>query len=277
MSEIEITKPNPIYKILIMILPIGVVVGTAIFMYMYFHLEREEAKEHSVLVAREMKVSELESLVDKFTNRIGLRDIDSEQGRAGLHRAASMIEGGLGPQNLGLTVTKGEGVAAHGKLWRSLSVDIRGVVRPEEVIVASVSYSGNGELADGNTVSTVMMLASAMARDKPARTIRFVFEPLVVADVGELKERAGLVLKDDEKLAGVIALDTMQGMPDLLDAGWVSLVSKSAIDIEQGSELLLTHSVYSSETWKDNEDGRLAATLNVAKQLRNRLLKMASE
>ena len=31
--------------------------------------------------------------------------------------------------------------------------------------------------ADANTVSTMMMLASSMAREKPARTIRFVFMP----------------------------------------------------------------------------------------------------
>ena len=73
-----------IYKILLMILPVGVVVGTIIFMFMYFYLEREDEKNHAVIVSHGLRVSDLEDMVDKFTSRIGEREIETEAGRAGL-------------------------------------------------------------------------------------------------------------------------------------------------------------------------------------------------
>jgi hypothetical protein len=113
------TKSPRIYKILLMILPVGVVIGTIIFMFMYFYLEREDEKNHAVIVSHGLRVSDLEDMVDKFADRIGQRNIESEQGRVGLRRAASMIEGRLGPQNVGYPVVKSEGKAAHGFLWKS--------------------------------------------------------------------------------------------------------------------------------------------------------------
>lgn len=276
MSESEEIKPDPIYKFLIMFLPVGVVLGTIIFMVMYFHMEREKENIQPIIVSREMKVTELEGLVEKFTDRIGERDLDTEKGRAGLRRAASMIEGGLGPQNLGLTVTKGKGEAAHGLLWKSLSVEIRGGSNPEEIVLAAVSYSGAGDVADANTVSTMIMLVNSMAREESSKTIRFVFLPLKEANVDYLKQRALLSLKSDEKLAGFIALDTMANMPELLDEGWVNLSTKASINLSNQNDLILTHSVYSADTWKDDQDGRLASTLKVAKELRSWLLKMAN-
>ena len=103
-----------IYKILLMVLPVGVVLGTIIFMFMYFYLEREDEKNHAVIVSHGLRVSDLEDMVDKFTSRIGEREIETEAGRAGLLRAASMIEGRLGPQNVGYPVRRSEGEAAHG-------------------------------------------------------------------------------------------------------------------------------------------------------------------
>ena len=103
-----------IYKILLMVLPVGVVLGTIIFMFMYFYLEREDEKNHAVIVSHGLRVSDLEDMVDKFTRRIGEREIETEAGRAGLLRAASMIEGRLGPQNVGYPVRRSEGEAAHG-------------------------------------------------------------------------------------------------------------------------------------------------------------------
>ena len=127
-----------------MVLPVGVVLGTIIFMFMYFYLEREDEKNHAVIVSHGLRVSDLEDMVDKFTSRIGEREIETEAGRAGLLRAASMIEGRLGPQNVGYPVRRSEGEAAHGLLWKSLSVEILGEERPQEVIFAAVSYAGAG-------------------------------------------------------------------------------------------------------------------------------------
>ena len=280
-----------IYKILLMVLPVGVVLGTIIFMFMYFYLEREDEKNHAVIVSHGLRVSDLEDMVDKFTRRIGEREIETEAGRAGLLRAASMIEGRLGPQNVGYPVRRSEGEAAHGLLWKSLSVEILGEERPQEVIFAAVSFAGAGADADANTVSTIMMLASSMAREKPARTIRFVFMPYNEAVQDQNQWLLKRCLKSGESCSGIIGLQTMGEMPSAGDSAW-QMQTKSPVDIAwwnsltEGSSAMesrngvvpsawLTHPVYSSQTWIGNRDLRLERTLIAAQDLRKWLLKAA--
>lgn len=287
-------KGSPrIYKILLMILPVGVVVGTIIFMFMYFYLEREDEKNHAVIVSHGLRVSDLEDMVDKFTSRIGERDIETEAGRAGLLRAASMIEGRLGPQNVGYPVRRSEGEAAHGLLWKNLSVEILGEEKPQEVIFAAVSYAGAGGDADANTVSTMMMLASSMAREKPARTIRFVFMPYKDAPQNQNRRLLTRCLKSGESCFGIIGLQTTGEIPSAVDSAWqMQMQTQSPVDIAWWSSLTeessamkfrdgvvpsawLTHPVYSSQTWIGNRSLRLERTLIAAQDLRKWLLKAA--
>ncbi|MDG1357795.1 MAG: hypothetical protein P8P36_06345 [Akkermansiaceae bacterium] len=280
-----------IYKILIMILPVGVVIGTIIFMFMYFYLEREDEKNHAVIVSHGLRVSDLEDMVGKFTDRIGQRNIESEQGRAGLRRAASMIEGRLGPQNVGYPVVKSEGKAAYGLLWKSLSVEILGEEKPDEVVFAAVSYAGAGEDADANIVSTLIMLASSMARENPARTIRFVFTPLNDSPEEQNQWLIERCLKPGESCVGILGIKTMPVMPSAGDAAWQADV-RSAYDIAWWNTLKdektdsislssgtgsvwLTHPVFSTQTWVDSRGRRLDSTLSVAQDLRKWLVKAA--
>ena len=283
------SKSPRIYKILLMILPVGVVIGTIIFMFMYFYLEREEEKNHAVIASHGLRVSDLEDMVDKFTNRIGKRNIESEQGRAGLRRAASMIEGRLGPQNVGYPVLKSEGKAAYGFLWKSLSVEILGERDPDEVVFAVVSYAGDGNDADANTVSTLIMLASSMARENPARTIRFVFTPLNASPEEQNQWLMERCLKPGEICFGIIGIQTMAAMPSAAGSAWQADV-KSPNDIawwnalkDDGAELSsnsngvasvwLTHPAFSAQTWIDSRGRRLDSTLSVAQDLRKWLVK----
>lgn len=278
-----------IYKILLMVLPVGVVVGTIIFMFMYFHLEREEEKNHSVIVAHGFRATDLEDMVDKFTGRIGLRDMNTKAGRSGLRRAASMIEGRLGPQNVGYSVTRSDGLAAHGLLWRSLSVEVPGEKNPQEVVFAAVSFAGSGQDADANTVSTMVMLASSMALEKPARTLRFVFIPMEDTTASKNQWLLSRCLKPGETCAGIIGLETMQEMPSTADSAWQAF-TKSASDLDwwnslQGSNevarvnedrtpsVWLTHTVFSPQAWTGSRGQRIERTLSAAQELRKWLVK----
>ena len=286
------TQAPRIYKVLLMVLPVGVVLGTIIFMFMYFYLEREDEKNHAVIVSHGLRVSDLEDMVDKFTDRIGERDIETEKGRAGLRRAASMIEGRLGPQNVGYPVRKCEGEAAYGRLWKSLAVEILGEKTPEEIVFAAVSYSGAGKVADANAASTLMMLASSMAREKPARTIRFVFLPLEQPVEQQSRWLVERCLQPGESCVGIIGLQTMTKAPETGDPAWQLSSSapadrawwaylaegKSAAGLSGGRvpSAWLSHPVFSSESWVGKKDQRLMRTLEAAQEIRAWLL-MAAE
>ncbi len=284
-------KSPLVYKVLLMTLPVGVVIGTIIFMFAYFYMEREEERDHAVIISHGLRVSDLEDMVGKLTDRIGSRDIETEEGRGGLRRAASMIEGGLGPQNVGYPVKRSEGEAAHGRLWKSLYVEIRGEDDPEEIIFAAVSYAGAGEVADSNCVSTLMMLASAMAREKPAKTLRFVFLPMNKSPDQQNRWLLDRCLKDGESCVGIIGLQTMTGSPKAGGADWEAITSSDAdkawwdfVSNESSSEIKtsssppsvwVSHAVYSPEAWVDKRADRLAHTLDAVREIRAWLLKAA--
>jgi len=276
-----------IYKVLIMILPVGVVIGTIVFMWMYFAKHQEESNEQNVIVATGIRISDLEDMVRKFTVLIGLRTSETEEGRIGLRQAAATIEGRLGPKNLGLMVRKDSGEAAHELLFKSLWVDIRGQERAKEIVFMAVSYAGEGEVADSNTVATVMMLASSLANEKPSRTIRFVFLPFDRSPADQkswLRERC---LSDDESCVAIIGLKTMQQAPQISADSWqmVNTDSKAKLwweSVKMGGVLdtdmpnvWITHPVYAADAWHNKKDERLKATIGVTQEIRGWLYTVA--
>jgi len=284
-------KSPLVYKVLIMALPVGVVIGTIIFMFAYFYMEREEERDHAVIISHGLRVSDLEDMVGKLTDRIGSRDFETEEGRDGIRRAASMIEGGLGPQNVGYPVKKSEGEAAHGRLWKSLYVEIRGEEDPEEIVFAAVSFAGAGGEADSNCVSTLMMLASSMARENPAKTLRFVFLPTAKSPDQQNQWLLDRCLNSGESCVGIIGLQTMEGSPEAGGTDWVAVAPRGADktwwkfvsedgpfsekDISPPPSVWVSHAVYSPETWVGNRMGRLANTMDPAAEIREWLLKAA--
>ena len=260
-----------------MILPVGVVIGTIIFMYMYFYNERRDEQQHAVIASHGLRVDDLDDMVMKFTDRVGVRDVETEQGRSGLQSAASMIEGRLGPQNVGFPVKKDDGEARHGLLWKSLWVDIRGEKTPKRVIIAAVSFAGAGEVADANTASTLMMLASSMARDELARTIRFVFLPIDQSPAEQNRWLMQRCLEENEICDGIIGIQTMQNSPSIASDEWQAVTSSSADQawwefLQQGVKrpegnvpsVWITHPVFSAQTWEGQRSKRLEKTMNVA-------------
>jgi len=272
---------NPrIYKVLIMIIPVGVVIGTIVFMYMYFHNERRDEQNHAVIASHGLRISDLDDMVGKFSDRIGVRSTETEEGRDGLKSAASMIEGRLGPQNVGYPVKKGKGQAAHGLLFKSLWVDVRGETQPESVIFAAVSFAGAGEVADANVAATLTMLAASMAPDQTNRTIRFVFLPVDRSPAEQNRWLVEHCLAEGEQCDGIIGIKTMDGAPDLGTAEWVAETPADGGEawwgfLQRGGSrpagvtqsVWLTHSVYSPEAWKGNKDQRLEKTIKAAGEI----------
>ena len=285
-------KQPRIYKFAIMVLPIGVIIGTAVFMWMYYQKHKEESNEQQVIVAAGIRLTDLQDMTSKFTDLIGPRGVDTQEGQVGLQRAAAMIEGRLGPQNMGFKVFRGEAEAVGERLWKSLWVDVRGGDQEKQVLIVAVSFSGPGEIADANTVSTVMMLASSLAEDKPSRTIRLVFLPMKREFEEQNRWLVSQCLRNGETCAGIVGLHVMDGAPQAGGDEWLVSVSDdtdmawwqflSGVQ-ETGSfsggevpTVWLTHAVYSNAAWEGKKEERIQATIPVAQQLRDRIWKAAN-
>ena len=278
-----------IYKWMLMFLPVGVVVGTIVFMFMYFYMEREDERERSVIASYGLRMDDLEDMVGKFADRIGVRGHQTEVGQRGLKRAASMIEGRLGPQNVGYHVKKGDGEAIEGLQLKSLWVDLPGSSELDQIVIAAVSYAGAGETADANSVSTMMMLASSMAREKPAKTIRFVFLPLDQAPGDQNRWILEHCVGQGESCAGIVGIKTMDAQPDARgddwevvapreqDKAWWAYLSQQGDAPSQASCFVwVSSSVFSSEAWQGRRLDRLTQTIRLASQIENWLRRAAN-
>jgi hypothetical protein len=134
-----------------------------------------------------------------------------------------------------------------------------------------------------------MMLASSMAREKPSRTIRFVFTPF---DDSSNEHDLWLLtqcLKPGESCSGIIGLKAMDEMPSTGDADWQistnspqdlawwNSILSDEVSLKQDNGIVptvwLTHTVFSSKTWVDQRAQRLESTLNPAQELRKWLVK----
>lgn len=275
-----------------MVLPVGVVIGTIVFMFAYFYMEKEEERERSVIASYGLRLTDLDDMVSKFSDRVGERSHTSEPGQKGLRQAASMIEGRLGPQNVGYRVSKGRGMVIDSLIWKSLWVDLRGETSPEDVVMVAVSYAGPGEDADANCLSTVMMLASSMAREKNAKTLRFVFLPLSLSPDEQNRWLVQSCLQEGETCSGIIGLQPMVGPPSAASEEW-SVVTSTNRDqewwqylhrgesINPGSaeespvSVWVTASVYSPEAWQNRRNDRLQRTVQLAAQMEDWLRRAA--
>ncbi len=122
-------------------------------------------------------------------------------------------------------------------------------------------------LAELLNILTLLMLASSMAREKPARTLRFVFLPMDRSPVGQNQWLTGRCLAAGERCVGIIGLRTMEKSPETgagdwdivaprdADKAWWGHLSKGgSLSGRQASSppsVWVTHAVFSPDAWVD--------------------------
>ncbi|MGC6427872.1 MAG: hypothetical protein ACON5H_12870 [Akkermansiaceae bacterium] len=129
----------------------------------------------------EVTLNEMRDYLSKMNRVIGPRNLSNLEGQTALKQTASMIEGTLGPMNLGYHVSKSSKQRAEGVLWKTLWVDA-GNLESNEVIVVNVPY---GE--SGTSVAFALGFAEYLVGLDFQKKVRLVFTPPV--DTIPLSER----------------------------------------------------------------------------------------
>ena len=164
-------------SVLLVVLPLWLVVSGGLAMW-YFSGEdsrREEVEQErfAQAVSAPMLADDLKKLVEI----IGERNGASESAAKNLTRAASMIEGLLGPSNTGYTVRRVQGPAD----WPLLQVTIPGKNPDAPAIWVLSSYDSRpgspGAEANATGLAATLAAAQALASDKRDMGIHFVFLP----------------------------------------------------------------------------------------------------
>lgn len=175
MSE---TKRRPRWvTFLLVLLPLWLVGSGGAALWYYFHLEKKEARVEQERFAQAVSTPLLADDLRKLVEIIGERNASSEVAAANLSRAASMIEGLLGPTNTGYAVRRTNGPAK----WPLLQVTLIGKNPQAPAVWVLTTYDSRagsrGAEANASGLAATLAAAQAVARDKLVASVHFVFLP----------------------------------------------------------------------------------------------------
>ncbi len=176
--ETEKPKRKPWVVLLLCGIPLWLLVSGGFGIWGYFRAQKAEQKKESARFATVVSASSLADDFRKLTVIIGPRSPGIEDGK-GLTRAASWIEGLLGPSNTGYKVQAEQVSEAGG--WPILRIDLQGSEDTAAPLWILSPYDAPADaegLADASSaVVATIAAAQAIAGEKPWRPVRFVFLP----------------------------------------------------------------------------------------------------
>ena len=193
MSEKQ--KRSPWVTVLLVLLPVWLIASGVGALWYYFHLEKKEELVEQQRFSQSVSVPLMSDDLRKIVEVIGERNGSSEIAAANLSRTASMIEGLLGPSNTGYAIKR----VSSPSQWPLLQVCILGKDPKAPAIWVLTSYdsrSGSrGAEANATGLAATLAAAQALANDKPAGSIHFLFLPHANDAEGPLLETVGKVLE----------------------------------------------------------------------------------
>jgi len=170
------TSPR-VFRLLLVGLPVWLFVSAIGALWYYFHLEKIEAETRRAAFAREISVASLADDLRKFTTLIGERHTGDGEPSVNLLRAASMIEGVLGPSNTGLDIRRVRGPGD----WPLLETSIPAARPGAKSVWIITAYDGPpggvGGQFNASGLSAVIAAIQAAANDVPDLHLRFLFLP----------------------------------------------------------------------------------------------------
>ena len=198
--------------LLLVLLPLWLVGSGGGALWYYFHREKKQAQQEQERFAQAVSVPLLSDDLRKLVEVIGERNGSSETAAANLSRTAVMIEGLLGPSNTGYAVKLNKGPAD----WPILQVTVPGKDEKAPAIWVVTSYDSRagsrGVEANATGLAATLAAAQALAGDKPAMAIHFIFLPHANDPEAPLLETAAKFSELVKSAGGAKALLSVEAM-----------------------------------------------------------------
>jgi len=242
--------------ILLVIIPVWLIASASVGIWLLFRHEKKEAEKEQERFAREVSTPSLGDDLKKIVTVIGDRNPSSAEGAANLSRMASMVEGLLGPSNMGYPVKRHRGPGE----WPILEAVAKGASEDDPVWVVA-SYDSRpgtrGGEANGSGVAATLATAQALAGDKPSHPIHFLFLPHANDPESPVVETAEIVkdwIGKHATPAAVLVVEAMGGGETL----WLTSRDTEASALTKVDGL---GKVVGAEVACLGEDGDLASVL----------------
>ncbi len=250
-------RRSPWFKVLLVLFPAWLIGSGAAALWYYFHLEKKQAEAVQERFAQDVSIPLLTDDLKKIVEVIGERNTSSEAAAANLSRAASMIEGLLGPGNTGYAVTKINGPAT----WPILQVTIQSKNATAPAVWVLTSYDSppgsRGAERNATGLASTLAAAQALARDKPGAPIHFIFLPHVndlKSPVSQTATKFSELVKSTASPKAILCVEAM-GAGDSL---WLSSRDASTAPLNLVSEI---GKIYGPEVISPGNDNDLSSVL----------------
>jgi hypothetical protein len=232
MSEDVAKRPRWV-GLLLVILPLWLVVSGGAAMWYFLQRDKKLETAEQQRFSRSVSKTLLADDVRKLVQIVGERNGASEQAAKNLSRAAAMIEGSLGPSNIGFAVARVPGPAD----WPLLHVSITGK-NPDSpavwIVCAYDSHPGSpGAEANATGVAAMLAVAQALAGEKPTASVHFVFLPHGNDPDSPLLEPAQKFAKLAGTPAAVLCVEAMGNGGEL----WLSSQDGNATPLSKAAGL----------------------------------------
>lgn len=219
----ESKRPSRV-GLLLVILPLWLITSGGVAMWYFLQREKKMEAEEQQRFSRSVSATALADDVRKLVAIIGERNDTSETASKNLSRAAAMIEGSLGPSNIGFSVNRTAGPAE----WPLLHVRILGAdpIAPAVWVVCAYDSRPGSQGAEANAtgVAATLAAAHALAGEKPPVNVHFAFLPHGNDLDAPLVETAQKFVKIAGKPSALLCVEAMGSGGEL----WVSSRDTSA-------------------------------------------------
>lgn len=162
--------------VLLWLVPLWLIVSAGVGIWLYLRSKESDARKEVTRYVTAVSETAMADDLTKLAKIIGPRNPGIDSGK-GLTRAASWIEGMLGPSNTGYTIQKLDGPDK----WPLLQINLTGTRQDAPAVWVVTSYDTAGSSGDGDpaasTVVSVIAAAQDLAGDDLQRTVKFIFLP----------------------------------------------------------------------------------------------------
>ena len=262
---------------IIMILPIGLVVGsiTSVVHHLRQNDEKEAQLEFQVAVA--INADDIESAMDRSL-LIGKRNIATEVGRNNTQAVNRFIQGTVSPGGTGIQFTETNITSNGQKKLKLTYTDIAGI-KENEFVVLVIELVGEKGPADAAKIGLTPSLIRSLTAEKPLYSLRFVLSPETQSASKHAQSlRKNTLTSKKQKIRKVIVLKEQSDVKITDPNDWKLIVSEP-VKLASKSEanfLEITHPVLRKKATQEITPEFSKATLKAADQLRLLLLKLAN-
>lgn len=211
----EPRSPFPWAKCLLVVIPSWLLISGGVGLYLHFQSQKKAQEETPHAYRKNINARSIADDYQKITEVIKARHHQSEQGIQGLKRMAAMIEGALGPSNIGYEVHSIPGVEVAGQTLPLISVDVMKKHTPEETWLL-IPYDSDPTLPRGaetaSSVAVGLALAQQMIGQTWKKNCRFLFFPGAYLDEEPriaLLAKMQRLISHDEQAGQVLVLGSM--------------------------------------------------------------------